>query len=159
MKKASQHFPGGPPVENFKDNNPRSIKRPCLKTGTEVPVLHRRVKETGRFVCRSPVGCRSLARAQNLLGKEFTQMRTEKTPAYRMAIGGIWRLRWKSFIIRLIYGILSIGSLFVGATLYGERIPEETNDILLILLHYDNMLFMGGWAYSSYIRWFFHMVS
>ena len=60
-----------------------------------------------------------------------------------MAMRGIWRLRWKSFIIRLIYGILSIGSLFVGATLYGERIPEETNDILLIFLNYDNMLFLG----------------
>lgn len=83
-------------------------------------------------------------------------MRTEKTPAYRMAMRGIWRLRWKSFIIRLIYGILSIGSLFVGATLYGERIPEETNDILLILLHYDNMLFMGLGLFFLY-KMVFHM--
>lgn len=94
--------------------------------------------------------------AQNLLGKEFTQMRTEKTPAYRMAMRGIWRLRWKSFIIRLIYGILSIGSLFVGATLYGERISEETNDILLILLHYDNMLFMGLGLFFLYKMVFPH---
>ena len=83
-------------------------------------------------------------------------MRTEKTSAYRMAMRGIWRLRWKSFLTRLIYLFLSAGSLFLGATLYGQRIPEETNDILLILLHYDNMLFFGLGLFFLYKTVFPH---
>lgn len=62
----------------------------------------------------------------------------------------------RKFFIRLMYFILSVGSLFVGATLYGERIPEETNDILLILLHYGNMLFMGLGLFFLYKMVFPH---